>query len=161
MKKYKTIIIIANLVILLIYFNWSVADKEEILGKGKLVLLELAPVDPRSLMQGDYMMLRYKVAEDIPRDSVPKRGFFVVRLNNESIAEKVRVQEFEEPLHKDELLIKYSANDYILKIGAESFFFQEGQSRKYEKAKYGSLMVDKLGKSVLVGLYDSNRVEIR
>ncbi|MFX7329222.1 GDYXXLXY domain-containing protein, partial [Acinetobacter baumannii] len=35
------------------------AQKEMLLKEGQLVLLPLAPVDPRSLMQGDYMALRY------------------------------------------------------------------------------------------------------
>ena len=55
MKKYSSILIIANLVLLLVYFNWSVYQKEQTLKEGQLVLLQLAPVDPRSLMQGDYM----------------------------------------------------------------------------------------------------------
>ena len=60
MKKYSRILIIANLILLLGYFNWSVYQKEQTLKEGQLVLLQLAPVDPRSLMQGDYMRLNYK-----------------------------------------------------------------------------------------------------
>ena len=57
MKKYSRILIIVNLILLLGYFNWSVYQKEQTLKDGQLVLLQLAPVDPRSLMQGDYMRL--------------------------------------------------------------------------------------------------------
>ena len=60
MKKYSRILIIANLILLLGYFNWSVYQKEQTLKEGQLVLLQLAPVDPRSLMQGDYMGLTIK-----------------------------------------------------------------------------------------------------
>ena len=49
MKKYSRILIIANLILLLGYFNWSVYQKEQTLKDGQLVLLQLAPVDPRSL----------------------------------------------------------------------------------------------------------------
>jgi uncharacterized membrane-anchored protein len=52
MKKYSRILIIANLILLLGYFNWSVYKKEQTLKDGQLILLQLAPVDPRSLMQG-------------------------------------------------------------------------------------------------------------
>ena len=62
MKKYSRILIIANLILLLGYFNWSVYKKEQTLKDGQLILLQLAPVDPRSLMQGDYMRLSYKEA---------------------------------------------------------------------------------------------------
>ena len=60
MKKYSRILIIANLILLLGYFNWSVYKKEQTLKDGQLILLQLAPVDPRSLMQGDYMRLRWQ-----------------------------------------------------------------------------------------------------
>jgi uncharacterized membrane-anchored protein len=43
--------------------NFSIAAKERLLAHGRIVVLELAPVDPRSLMQGDYMQLNYRVAE--------------------------------------------------------------------------------------------------
>src|SRR2546421_13010239 len=44
--------------------NYSVVRKERLLENGSVVYLELAPVDPRSLMQGDYMALRFKLAND-------------------------------------------------------------------------------------------------
>ena len=59
MKKQSRILIITNLLLLLGYLNWSIYQKEQTLRDGQLVLFELAPVDPRSLMQGDYMSLRY------------------------------------------------------------------------------------------------------
>ena len=65
MKKYKWIIIIINLIILLGFFNNSILQKEKLLTDGQLVLLELAPVDPRSLMQGDYMRLNYDISNNI------------------------------------------------------------------------------------------------
>ena len=43
------------LVIILGLVNWSITGKEKHLAEGKIVYLDLAPVDPRSLMQGDYM----------------------------------------------------------------------------------------------------------
>ena len=158
MKKYKWLIILLNLVLLLIYFNYSVVKKEELLKNGQLVLLELAPVDPRSLMQGDYMTLRYEIS-DIPyNDNLPKRGYCVVRIDTNGVAEKVRFQEDIVPLNNGEMLIKYNSSDWRnVNIGAESFFFQEGQAEKYEKAKYGGLKIDKNGNSLLVGLYDEQK----
>lgn len=154
MKKYKAIFIVINLVLLLLYFNYSVAKKEEILQDGQLILLELAPVDPRSLMQGDYMQLRYKIAENTDIDSIPRRGYCVVRLDQGNVANLIRLQKGATPLSQGEILIAYTTpNKWSLEIGAESFFFQEGHGEKYEKAKYGGLMVDKSGNSILVGLY--------
>ena len=157
MNKYRAAIILLNLILLLAYFNYSVMGKEDLLKDGRLVLLELAPVDPRSLMQGDYMILQYKIAEDIDPYSIPKRGYCVVSLNGEGIANRPRIQEGPTPLNGDEYAIRYalSANNR-LNIGAESYFFQEGQAEKYGKAKYGGLTIDRNGNSLLTGLYDEN-----
>ena len=155
MKTYKWILILLNLLLLLFYFNYSVAQKEAILKDGQLVLLALRPVDPRSLMQGDYMSLRYSISEKINNEDHPKRGYCVVRLNSKGIAEKVRLQKNRMPLNPGELLIEYQSTDeWNMNIGAESFFFEEGQAQKYEKAKFGGLKIDSKGNSVLIGLYD-------
>ena len=162
MKKYKWLIIVLNLMILLVYFNFSVVKKENLLKDGKLILLSLAPVDPRSLMQGDYMTLRYSISENLNVNSLPKRGYCVVKLNPHGIAEKVRFQKNTTPLNKGEYLIEYNSPDqWNVNIGAESFFFQEGQAEKYEKAKYGAIKVDTKGNSLLVGLYDENLKNIK
>lgn len=49
-------------ILVLIAVNVSIYQREQLLQHGRFVLLELAPVDPRSLMQGDYMALRFEVA---------------------------------------------------------------------------------------------------
>ncbi len=161
MKKYKCLIIVLNLVLLLVYFNYSIIEKEELLKGGQLVLLELAPVDPRSLMQGDYMALRYKISENMDYNTIPKRGYCVVRIDALGIAEKARFQKDITPLNGGELLIKYNLSDrWNINIGAESFFFQEGHAKKYEQAKYGGIKTDKNGNSLLIGLYDEQRRKI-
>jgi uncharacterized membrane-anchored protein len=161
MKKYKWIIILINLIILLGLFNNSIIKKETLLSDGKLILLELAPVDPRSLMQGDYMRLRYAISENINYDSISKRGFCVVKLEETGIAKKVRIQDDRTPINEKEYLIEYTSKGWRgINIGAESFFFQEGEAEKYENAKYGGIKVDNQGNSLLIGLYDENRIEI-
>jgi uncharacterized membrane-anchored protein len=162
MKKYKWYLLVFNLLLLLIYFNNSIFNKERILKKGKFVLLELAPVDPRSLMQGDYMSLRYKLSEEITFEKIPRRGYCVVTLDKNKIAKRVRFQSKKVPLSKGELLIEYSSpNSWEVNIGAESYFFEEGKAKKFEKAKYGGLKIDNEGNSLLIGLYDKNRIKIK
>lgn len=157
MKKYKNYIIILNLVILLFIFNKSIFNKEETLKNGTLVLLELAPVDPRSLMQGDYMRLNYKISSAINLDSISKRGYCVVKIDDNGIAKRIRFQNNLQPKNEGEYLINYtSAKWRNINIGAESFFFQEGKGEKFEKAKYGGLKIDNQGNSILVGLYNKD-----
>lgn len=161
MKKYKWLIIFINLLILLGIFNFSVIQKEALLSGGKLILLELAPVDPRSLMQGDYMNLQYAISEGIDSDSIAKTGFCIIKLDSSGVAKKVRIQKKDTPLYPNECLIKYNSKSWNgINIGAESFFFQEGNALKYEKAKYGGVKVDSKGNSLLIALYDINLKKI-
>lgn len=159
MKKVSRILIIVNLLLLLGYFNWSIFQKEQILKDGQLVLLQLAPVDPRSLMQGDYMSLNYKESGYHLRnweEETPPRGYAILKTDSNQVAQIVRLQESPEPMNGDELMMKYKIIDGRLFLGAESFFFEEGQDTIFEKAAYGGLKVDSKGESLLVGLYDAD-----
>jgi uncharacterized membrane-anchored protein len=61
-----------------------------------------------------------------------------------------------EPVNDNELVIRYKIINRRLFLGAESFFFEEGQDTLYQKAVYGGLKVDDKGQSLLVGLYDED-----
>ncbi len=138
--------------------NILVISKEKTLATGRTMLLRLAPVDPRSLMQGDYMILRYAIARNLPKTQMKAKGFIVVTLDKNDVAKFVRFHEGES-LEPGEYLLLYR-NRKGLRLGAESFFFQEGDAKLYSKARYGELKVDASGKSVLVGLRgeDFNRL---
>lgn len=160
MSKVKKIIILVNLALLMVYINWSIIAKERTLDSGRLVLLELAPVDPRSLMQGDYMRLRYAIA--IAPDSnskVGKRGYYIVKLDTNKVAKFVRFQDKLQPRKSGEQPIRYfygGSRFMPVNLGAESYFFEEGAGKKYEQAKYGGLKIDSEGNSILTGLYDAH-----
>jgi uncharacterized membrane-anchored protein len=164
MKKSSLLFISVNLFLFIGYLIYSVIQKERILSQGKLVLLELAPVDPRSLMQGDYMALNYKIGE-VANDAfshLPVRGYCVLRVDSSGIATRVRLQKKHTPLSDGEYLIPYTKGRFDdIHIGAESFFFKEGTSAKYDSARYGGLRIDAKGNCVLVGLYDPKRMQIR
>jgi uncharacterized membrane-anchored protein len=167
MSKTKKIFLLLNLVLVIGYINWAVAMKERTLRDGKLLLLELAPVDPRSLMQGDYMRLDYQVNRlwrervSEKRETVPgKRGYCILKIDSSGVAQRIRFQPGIRPLGPGEIAVKYYSNGNqsftSIHIGAESYFFEEGTAKKYEQAKFGGLKVDAEGNTVLVGLYDGN-----
>lgn len=58
---------VAGLLVVLAVANFSIYKYEKILANGQRVVLELAPADPRSLMQGDYMRLVFDVANQVPQ----------------------------------------------------------------------------------------------
>lgn len=121
MKKYSRILIIANLILLLGYFNWSVYKKEQTLKDGQLILLQLAPVDPRSLMQGDYMRLSYKEASsDLLDQQTAIRGYAILQIDSNQVGKIVRLQNALEPVNDNELVIKYKIVRHRIFLGAES-----------------------------------------
>jgi uncharacterized membrane-anchored protein len=137
--------------LVLVAINFLIVKKENTLANGRTMLLRLIPVDPRSLIQGDYMELRYAIAREVPRAQLKKdKGHIVVSVDVNNVAKFVRVHRGES-LQEGEYFLFYR-NRGELRLGAESFMFQEGDARLYEGAKYGELRVDGSGASVLVGL---------
>ncbi|MCI0570254.1 MAG: GDYXXLXY domain-containing protein [Myxococcaceae bacterium] len=145
-----------GLAVVLLGVNGSILAKEHILATGTPVLLELGPRDPRSLMQGDYMVLRYRLAQAQPseRGAWPRQGRLVLRLDARGVAQETRPYREDEPLGPGERLLRFKLRKGELRLGAESFFFEEGKADRFANARYGELRVDAAGNSVLVGLRD-------
>ena len=158
MSKTKKIILAINLLLVLVFFVLSVLSKEATLANSRQILVQLAPVDPRSLMQGDYMALNYSITGRI-RDNGGK--YVVVKVDDDNVATFVR-QQNDKTLNDGELLIRWTTNKRGRKsIGADNYFFQEGTGDKYAVAHYGLLRVDSDGNCVLVGLCDREKQMIK
>jgi uncharacterized membrane-anchored protein len=161
MKLARVVLLIGGLALILVIANRDILAKRQTIAEGRLVLLEIQPVDPRSLLQGDYMALRY-ADRLMPREDVtaalPRAGTAIVALDPDGVARFLRVDD-DAPLAAGEqrLRFKHTRDSGTLHYGAEAFFFQEGDAPLYENAKYGVLRVDADGNSVLVGLADPSR----
>lgn len=143
--------------------NVSIANKERLLASGAIVYLELAPIDPRSLMQGDYMALNYAVANETRQVLQAARsdgrggrltagdGRIVVALDERSVASFRRLDDGR-PLAGNERYLRYRVRDGRLKFASNAFFFEEGQGPHYERARYGEFRVDRDGELLLTGL---------
>jgi uncharacterized membrane-anchored protein len=82
----------------------------------------------------------------------------VVTKNAEGVAERERLQAKKTPLNAGEFLVNYTVPSWQMNIGAEAYFFEEGTAEMYEVAKYGGVKIDNDGNSLLVGLYDEDRL---
>lgn len=147
----KAIAILAGLIVLA-FVNVSIFQRERLLEDGRILLLELAPVDPRSLMQGDYMALRFKMVDGA---GVPKTdGRFVLAVDERGVGSFVRLHQ-DEPLAENEMLLRYRVRNDEVKLATNAFFFQEGQAGLFEAARYGEFRVDADGEAILTGLRDA------
>jgi uncharacterized membrane-anchored protein len=134
-----------------------VLHKEWVRRHGAQVFLRLAPVDPRSLMQGDYMRLSYVVANDAQSawsEATPDDARLVLALDERRVGSFVRFDDGR-PLQVGEVLIRCRVRAGFARLGAESYFFQEGQGERYARAAYGELRVTGAGEALLVGLRDA------
>ncbi len=150
----KALALIAGIAILALA-NHAIYSRERLIAEGRVALLELAPVDPRSLMQGDYMALRFRVTGEIFR-SRPNReeltdGRVVLQLDPQGIARYRRLDDGS-PLAADEIRIRYRVRAGELKFATNAFFFQEGDARLYERARYGEFRVAEDGECLLTGM---------
>jgi uncharacterized membrane-anchored protein len=137
--------------------NFSIFKKEQVLASGTRVLLPLAPVDPRSLMQGDYMRLRFALQGEAFRDkSVDnEEGFITVILDEKSVGQFAGFYQGE-TLAQNQVKMQYRVRDGNVKFATNAFFFQEGTAHLYEQARYGEFRVASNGELLLNNLRDKD-----
>jgi uncharacterized membrane-anchored protein len=167
MTRARWMIALAGLALILVLANWDIASKRAVIANGKLLLLELRPVDPRSLMQGDYMRLGLAEAampSTIVVEGLPYRGAVILALDEKRIGRFARLDDGS-PLKEGELRVQYRRHEEWglgrLDYGAQSFFFQEGDAGRYERARYAMLRVAEDGSTVLTDLAGEDRVAIK
>lgn len=153
--------------------NYSIWHKERIKRDGEIVFIDLAPVDPRSLMQGDYMTLNFRLAQEIERslpaaaantddmrrqpsttaNERPRNG----EIRTASIAlDGKRIASFAAAGANNTLAIRYRMRNDRVWLGTNAFFFGESRAEQYAKARYGEFRLDAAsGEAVLVGLRNS------
>lgn len=164
-QRMRTALILAGLLLVLAVVGWSVRDNEAILRDGRVVLLELAPVDPRSLLQGDYMALNYQVQNELRSQRPRDDGYVVLLPDARGVGRFVRVQPDSGSLAGDEVALRYRIRDAAggfgirggaVRFATNAFFFEEGSGKRYEPAKYGEFRVSPQGEPRLVALLDGD-----
>lgn len=143
----RVLILVAALVVL-VAINGAILGKERVKADGQPIYLELATVDPRSLMQGDYMALRFRIAQDLSPDA---SGSAALRIDARGIATLDPRPTRHSPR------IKYRVRNGAIWLGTNAYFFEEGRAERYANARYGEFRLDRQsGEAVLIGLSDED-----
>ncbi len=150
----KAIALIAGLAVLA-FVNFGIYQREQLLTDGQVVLLRLAPVDPRSLMQGDYMALRFAVDADafplgVARPEVAD-GQIVVGLDRHRVGHFRRIADGR-PLAPDEIALRYRIRGGVPQFATNAYFFEEGQAEAFANAAYGAFRVGADGDMILTDM---------
>lgn len=149
----KAIALLAGLLVLG-FVDYGIYGRERLVREGNLVFLRLAPVDPRSLMQGDYMRLRFEAAERPGGLFMPVAegdGRIVLGVDANHVGTYRRLDDGR-PLAPGEALIRFRVRGGAARLASDAYFFQEGQSALYAQARYGAFRVAPDGEAILVGL---------
>lgn len=155
----------AGLALVLGVVNADILAKQAVLRDGARVVLALAPADPRSLMQGDYMTLRYQATSsvnallaDLPEAARHARsGVAILQPDASGVHQVVAVREQVQPLSDGQVAMIWHSKRGSPTIGVDSYFFPEGQAEQYEQAKFGEYRVMPDGTSLLTGLLDADQ----
>lgn len=161
-KRMVTVsVALLALIIIIAIMTINVAKYETHLASGEPVLLQLAPVDPRGFMQGDYMTLSYALERDIlytleKASDFDKAadGYVIVALDKHDVGRFVRLADRYQPdtLAADEMAIHYRVRSGSVKLATNAFFFQEGHAEAFENAQYGLFRVNDKGDPLLTNL---------
>lgn len=152
--------------------NWSIVGKEQHLAAGEIVYLQLVPVDPRSLMQGDYMALRFQLANQVydalPKTEQSKRwrqqviandGLVLVHLDARKVATFKGI-DGDKAQEEGDMLLRFRVRNGVVKFATNTYFFQEGHAEYYQSARFGQFRVDKNGELLLVALFDESLTKL-
>jgi uncharacterized membrane-anchored protein len=139
----------------LIVANAGIWQKEDLIAHGQPVYVELAPVDPRSLMQGDYMQLNFRIPGEVSARldslSTRERPRVIARRDARGIATPLRLDDGG-PLSPDEFRFELTPKNGRWILVSDAWFFGEGEAQRWAKAKYGEFRIGGNGRALLVGL---------
>lgn len=170
--KTNIVMVLSGLLILAL-INISIWQKQTHLSKGEVIYLELAPIDPRSLMQGDYMALRFKIEAQIYtalagiQDSsiedsttmfnfdqlAAEDGYVVVEKDENSVAQFVNLEN-KEGLTTTQRKLQFRVRNDRIKFATNAFFFEQGDEPLFRNARYGVFRLNKKGEVLLTGMLD-------
>ena len=149
-----------TLLLALAVANFGIWQKEDLIAHGQPVYVELAPVDPRSLMQGDYMALNFRlpgnVEGELDRLLSVERPHMVARRDQRGVLLPVRVVRAGTALAADEIRIELTPKNGRWILVTDAWHFREGDAERRSKARYGEFRVAADGRALLVGMADAD-----
>jgi uncharacterized membrane-anchored protein len=135
--------------------NLGIWQKESLIARGEPVFVELAPVDPRSLMQGDFMRLNFRVPGELQSafDGLvsTQRPRAVGQRDARGVLALKRIDDGS-PLAPGEMRIELTPKDGRWVLVTDAWFFREGEAARWSAARFGEFRVDADGRALLVGL---------
>lgn len=147
--------IILSAVAVIATVNIGIWQKETLIAQGRPVFIELGPVDPRSLMQGDYMRIAFRLPPDLLRPLALHRNATRPRVVGQVDARGVvalKRLDQGQPLTPGEIAIELTRTGNGWTVVTDAWYFKEGEAARWARARYGEFRVDADGRALLVGM---------
>ncbi|MFC3884010.1 GDYXXLXY domain-containing protein [Bacillus songklensis] len=157
-KKWVPIVLV--ILVQLSAISVQAGKSESLLAHGELIKLELQPVDPRSLLQGDYIVLRYSISNvTISPEPRPNEKISIKLAKNEhgvyEYSGSFVMGKPENPEQGDVdvwITGRYKGSGNI-EYGIENYFVSEGTGLDLQqKVNYAKVKVSKNGDAILVSV---------
>ena len=162
-SRARLVCLVAGALLVFGLVNWDVRGKEHVIATGQPVLVPLIPVDPRSLMQGDYMALNFDLPPNV-REGLEKSTASFARvlahLDDKGRATVKRLADGSTVPAAGEVILPLKMLKGHWVLVTDAYFFPEGTGDVFTQARYGDFRVLPDGRALLVGLADENGVPI-
>lgn len=139
----------------LLVANVGIWKNEALIARSPAIFVELEPVDPRSLMQGDFMRLRFSLPADVREQNRLANGangpHVVANIDARGVA-TIKKMHDGSPLQANEIVIKLTSTRNGWTLASDAWYFKEGEATRWSGAKYGEFRVDSGGRALLVGM---------
>lgn len=157
----RRVILVLIILLQFLLTGYQVYSSESILSKGATIKLELVPVDPRSLLQGDYVRIGYTISTLEGEDfSSGEKIRVVLRKQSDNVYDYAGYYETAGKWNKpytaeptDVIINGKTVGGSQVEYGIESYFVPEGTGLVVERnAKFATIKVGANGDALLESL---------
>lgn len=159
--RVTALVVLATAMVALGLVHHDARRKETVLLQGQQVFMPLMPRDPRSLLQGDYMALRFAYPDSVraalqQQPATTRRVLALAELDARGVARIVRLALPDEQPAAGHVLLPLQRLKGEWVVVTDAFFFPEGQGQPLAAAQFGAFRLLPDGQALLAGLADAN-----
>ena len=157
----QALVVLATAMVALGLVHHDALRKETVLLQGQQVFMPLMPRDPRSLLQGDYMSLRFAYPDSMraalqQQPATTRRVLALAELDARGVAHIVRLALPDEQPAAGHVLLPLQRLKGEWVVVTDAFFFPEGQGQPLAAARFGAFRLLPDGQALLSGLADAD-----
>ncbi|MCK9225953.1 MAG: GDYXXLXY domain-containing protein [Candidatus Muirbacterium halophilum] len=174
MSKNKKYIYITIVIIQVLFLLFMVYSKHNHIEKGKKIILKVNPVDPRSIMRGEYIRLTYDFSElEIKLENKLPKGeaIYIILKNNLNVwsynGYSLKKPEKNLTFIKGHVKYSYAVLDneknkkfkLFINFGIEDYYVEEGKAIDYENKinnedLYVKVSLNSNGEGIVYGILE-------